>query len=73
MPPSARAGGACAHCGLPVPDSRRSGDEDGRFCCAGCETAYAIIHEHGLDDYYAFAERRGDRVRASGQIGRAHV
>ena len=67
MPPSARAGGACAHCGLPVPDSRRSGDEDGRFCCAGCETAYAIIHEHGLDDYYAFAERRGDRVRASGR------
>ena len=26
---------------------------DRQFCCSACRTAYAIINEHGLDDYYA--------------------
>jgi Cu2+-exporting ATPase len=35
----------CAHCGLPAaPDSR--------FCCAGCEAAFAVIGGLGLDRYY---------------------
>lgn len=34
----------CIHCGLD------SGEED--FCCGGCETAYKIIHEWGLDAFY---------------------
>jgi Cu2+-exporting ATPase len=41
---------ACLHCGLPVPEG---GDSD--FCCPGCKTAYAIIHDLGLDGWY---ERR---------------
>jgi Cu2+-exporting ATPase len=40
--------GACLHCGDVV-----SGD--GRFCCHGCEGAYALINRLGLGRYY---ERR---------------
>ena len=57
----------CAHCGLAVPAGRLDGSDDDRFCCAGCATAFAVIHEHGLDAYYAFAERREGRVHSSGR------
>ena len=50
-----------------MPDGRLDSDDDGRFCCAGCATAFALIHEHGLDAYYAFAERREGRVHSSGR------
>src|SRR5690606_39285773 len=36
----------CPHCGTPV-----EGATDA-FCCAGCETAYDIIHGAGLARYY---------------------
>lgn len=58
---------ACAHCGLPVPDGLIEPDRDQQFCCTGCTTAFAILHEHGLDRYYAFAEKREAPVRASGR------
>ncbi len=44
-----RAG--CAHCALPVADGAR-------FCCAGCEAAYAAVAGLGLDAFYA--RRRTD-------------
>lgn len=54
----------CAHCGLAVPaGSVRSGDED-QFCCAGCRTAWTLIHEHGLGAYYML-QGEGARARAS--------
>ncbi|MFV3075947.1 heavy metal translocating P-type ATPase [Niveispirillum fermenti] len=37
---------ACIHCGQPVVDGSR-------FCCAGCAGAHALIHDLGLDAYYA--------------------
>ncbi|TCH98269.1 heavy metal translocating P-type ATPase [Roseococcus sp. SYP-B2431] len=37
---------ACAHCGAPVPAGA------GRFCCAGCEGAAALIAGLGLDAFY---------------------
>ncbi|WP_235907576.1 heavy metal translocating P-type ATPase metal-binding domain-containing protein [Siccirubricoccus phaeus] len=37
---------ACAHCGAPVPPGA------GRFCCAGCEGAAALISGLGLDAFY---------------------
>ncbi len=58
---------ACAHCGLPVPDGFIEQDATAQFCCAGCHTAYGILHAHGLDQYYGFAERREAPVRASGR------
>ena len=57
----------CAHCGLPVPDGLLEEHAERQFCCSGCHTAYGILHAHGLDSYYGFAERREAPVRASGR------
>ena len=58
---------ACAHCGLEVPSGLVDAHAARQFCCAGCRTAFAILHEHGLDGYYGLAERRDTPVRASGR------
>ncbi|MDQ8165926.1 MAG: heavy metal translocating P-type ATPase, partial [Gemmatimonadota bacterium] len=57
----------CIHCGLAIPTAELSGPQPARFCCAGCETAFAIVHDRGLDAYYRFGERREHRVHASGR------
>lgn len=57
----------CAHCALPVPEGFLEEGAPAQFCCAGCRTAYAIIREHGLDQYYGFGERRTSPVRATGR------
>ena len=57
----------CAHCGLPVPEGLVDDAAERQFCCTGCHTAFTILHEHGLDSYYGFAERREAPVRASGR------
>ena len=62
-----RADVACAHCGLPVPPGFVDGNTTGQFCCAGCHTAFGILHAHGLDQYYRFAHRRETPVRTSGR------
>ncbi|MEM9691524.1 MAG: heavy metal translocating P-type ATPase metal-binding domain-containing protein, partial [Myxococcota bacterium] len=57
----------CAHCALPVPSARR-GDGDGHaFCCDGCATVYAILHDHGLTAYYDLKaqDADGERVAAA--------
>lgn len=64
---AARTEVACAHCGLPVPLGRIEGTDSAQFCCAGCDTAYAILHASGLDQYYRFSERREAPVRATGR------
>ncbi|HYE51536.1 MAG TPA: heavy metal translocating P-type ATPase metal-binding domain-containing protein [Azospirillaceae bacterium] len=48
-PPAARArtDALCRHCGQPVAAAGQD------FCCRGCEGAFALIHELGLDAYYA--------------------
>src|SRR5512143_3109760 len=58
---------ACAHCGLDVPSGLIDANESAQFCCGGCRAAYSILHEHGLEHYYDFAERRGAPVKASGR------
>ena len=58
---------SCAHCELPVPAGLVVPDADRQFCCTGCRTAFAIIHDHGLDGYYDIAERRDGPVAASGR------
>ncbi|HVZ76774.1 MAG TPA: heavy metal translocating P-type ATPase metal-binding domain-containing protein, partial [Gemmatimonadaceae bacterium] len=57
----------CAHCGLDVPDGLVEQEAPRQFCCTGCRTAWSILHEHGLDQYYRFPERRAERVRATGR------
>lgn len=42
----------CAHCDLPVPRGLIDPAQDRQFCCDGCRTVYAIVHDHNLDRYY---------------------
>lgn len=42
---TAAAQAICAHCGSVAPDGAR-------FCCTGCEAAYALVRELDLDAYY---------------------
>lgn len=46
----------CVHCGLCIP-SKRKGDL--RFCCAGCESVYKVLHELGLEQFYALRAQTG--------------
>lgn len=56
---------ACAHCGDPCTPRpvRRNGEN---FCCSGCATAYQLIHELGMEDFYALNEAPGAPVRDGG-------
>lgn len=44
----------CEHCDLPLAPGQE------RFCCAGCERVFALLHEEGLGRYYDL--RRGPGV-----------
>jgi Cu2+-exporting ATPase len=57
----------CTHCQLPVPAGLVLPDAERQFCCAGCRTAFAIIHDSGLDGYYDIAERRDGPVATTGR------
>ncbi|MBX9856104.1 MAG: heavy metal translocating P-type ATPase metal-binding domain-containing protein, partial [Gemmatimonadaceae bacterium] len=57
----------CSHCGLEVPRGLVDESRERQFCCTGCETAFGILHTHGLAAYYGFAERREGPVRGSGR------
>ena len=47
---------ACAHCGLAVPAAEVDSAVPRQFCCEGCRAVWAILHEHGLERYYALRE-----------------
>ena len=46
----------CYHCGLPC-EGGVHGYEDKSFCCSGCQTAYRILSENDLCDYYSLDDR----------------
>ena len=56
--PAAAVRATCAHCSLPVAPGDVREDAERQFCCSGCETAWEILHSHGLDQYYRLPERR---------------
>lgn len=58
---------SCTHCGLDVPEGRLPHDGARPFCCAGCATAWQVLHEFGLERYYNMATRREQRVEATGR------
>lgn len=58
---------ACAHCGLPVPGAFRADPQTPAFCCAGCQTAYDIIHTCGLDRYYLLLQNAANPVKTKGR------
>jgi hypothetical protein len=47
---------SCAHCGLAVPAAAVDAAAPRQFCCEGCRAVWAILHEHGLERYYALRE-----------------
>lgn len=47
---SYEAADRCVHCGLSLGTSHDT--KLGPFCCAGCRTVYALIHDSGLDRFY---------------------
>ncbi len=51
----------CSHCGLPVPSALVDRDKNENFCCAGCESVYALLRGAGLDEYYAFRDKIGEK------------
>jgi Cu2+-exporting ATPase len=65
-----RVAGACAHCGLPVPPSRRR-DEGPEFCCGGCQQVYGLIREWGYEKFYGFAGQHGGPLEPARVSGRA--
>ncbi len=56
---------SCAHCSLPVAPGDVEDGAERQFCCAGCHTAWEILHDHGLDQYYRLPERRVSAVGAT--------
>lgn len=56
----------CTHCGLPVPAGELQANAHA-FCCSGCRTAYAVLHESGLEHYYDLSERRLLAVQPTGR------
>ncbi len=69
--PAAKPGAAplCAHCGLPVPSSRRR-EEGPQFCCGGCEQVYGLIHQWGYGQFYRFAGQHGEPLEPAKVSGR---
>lgn len=54
----------CFHCGEICPDPPIVlGDK--QFCCSGCKSVYAILHQHELDGYYCLNDTPGQTVHES--------
>src|SRR5215216_6318426 len=60
------ASAGCAHCGLPVLELDTAPGAPS-FCCAGCATAYAILHDHGLAGFYSIPDGGGLRAQPTGR------
>ncbi|MCC6157511.1 MAG: heavy metal translocating P-type ATPase [Deltaproteobacteria bacterium] len=60
----------CTHCGLPVPPALVEPGAERQFCCNGCRTVYAVLHDHGLDRYYDFVDTQTGRPKTAKVTGR---
>ncbi len=49
----------CSHCGLSVPLGLVRPGDPHQFCCNGCRTVWAVLHDEGLEQYYTYRERAG--------------
>lgn len=62
---------ACTHCRLPVPTGLVRDDATEQFCCHGCETAYRLIHDCGLDAYYKIQQASDSADSLTPRFGQA--
>ena len=65
MPAMLVAEATCAHCGLGLAAGTAPPATDPAYCCAGCETAAAVIRQSGLSGFYALPERTARPVTPS--------
>lgn len=70
---SAHARAGCAHCGLDVPPGLVEAGNTEQFCCAGCRTAYEIIHGCGLDRFYALRDEHAETPAPVTRSGRRYA
>lgn len=70
---TAETGLACAHCGLAVPAALVEEGADLQFCCHGCRTVWAVLHDHGLGEYYAVRRAAGAAATAVIATGRSYA
>jgi Cu2+-exporting ATPase len=61
----------CAHCGQLVP--RLAPGSERQFCCAGCASVYAILHDSGLTEYYRQRDASGAEGVVAKTTGRAYA
>ncbi len=59
----------CAHCGQDVPPGKLKNNREQQFCCSGCELAYQLIHDYGLDAYYDMDRTLGTAVGDVDELG----
>jgi Cu2+-exporting ATPase/Cu+-exporting ATPase len=64
--PVSRGPVGCIHCGNPV-----TGSAIPRFCCRGCETVYAWIHDQGFAEYYRIQKGAAPGPRPDSEVGPA--
>jgi P-type Cu2+ transporter len=57
--PSTASAPGCAHCGLEVAAGRTDPTASRQFCCDGCSTVWAVLHQSGLDQYYRLRSLEG--------------
>lgn len=55
----------CLHCALPA-------KKDSQFCCLGCQTAYSIIHQLGLEHFYKLKREQLSEAPKTGNSSFAH-
>lgn len=54
----------CKHCGLAVPSEQRNS----QFCCAGCESVYALLSGEGLTRFYELGGAATGAVGATPRV-----
>ena len=64
-----RAPGGCFHCGEPCPNDAFAVEEK-NFCCFGCQTVFTLLHESGLEQFYALNAAPGTRIRVASAAAR---
>lgn len=70
-PAATEATPCCAHCGLDVPAGRIEPGAARQFCCSGCATVYAVLHDAGLEQYYRL--RDAASARPAAPSGKSHA
>lgn len=69
----AAAARTCDHCGAAVPPSLIGENDAAQFCCAGCRAVWTVLHESGLDGYYAVQREAAAPGRAATPSGRSYA